>query len=150
MHIVRLNLDQPGVLTTIPVTQHQQNEQIHKIFMDPSGTHAIVSMTTANNWYLHGTWKKKLYYLKDMKVSKIRKFPRCFCRLTFCSQGIIVESVAWDKKNGDIETTKQILIGSSTGTIFESKIDIPQAQIAKCKQKLFRPVCLYEVLKYGC
>ena len=36
--------------------------------MDPSGTHVIISMSTANNWYLHGTWKKKLYYLKDMKV----------------------------------------------------------------------------------
>ena len=52
-----------------------------------------------------------------------------------------MESVAWDKKSADLETTKQILIGSNSGTIFETCIDVPQAQIAKCKQKMFRPVC---------
>jgi len=116
MHILRLNLAEPGILTTIPVTQHQQNEQIHKIFLDPTGTHLIISMSTANNWYLHGSWKKKLIYLKDMK-------------------GIVVNSVAWDRLNTDPETTNTILIGSTTGSIFEFRIDIPQGQMAKCKPR---------------
>jgi vacuolar protein sorting-associated protein 18 len=121
MHILRLNLAQPDVLTTIPVTQHQANEQIYKLFLDPTGTHLIISMSTANNWYLHGTWKKKLFYLKDMK-------------------GIIVESVAWDTQNTDPETTANFLIGTTTGSLYESRIDVPQGQLAKCKQKTFRPI----------
>ena len=109
--------------------------------MDPSGTHVIISMSTANNWYLHGTWKKKLYYLKDMKVCiKIILFYYDNINYIILKKGIIVESVAWDKKSADIETTKQILIGAANGTIFETCIEIPQAQIAKCKQKIFRPV----------
>lgn len=78
-------------------------DQIHKIFLDPTGNHLIISMESEDNYYLHRNWKK----------------PKVMSKM----KGVVIESVAWDRSNNDPLNTKDILIGSSKGRIFETQIE---------------------------
>ncbi|PRP82641.1 hypothetical protein PROFUN_09752 [Planoprotostelium fungivorum] len=98
--ITRLDLGQPSKIQDISISKG--DDQIHKLFMDPSGHHLIISMTNEDNYYIFLNWQK------PKLLSKLR--------------GIKIESVAWNK-NGDATSTKQILIGTSKGKIYETVIE---------------------------
>jgi tetratricopeptide (TPR) repeat protein len=74
--------------------------------LDPSGTHLIIS-TTEENYYLHKSWKNG------------KKPPRALSK----SKGVLFESVAWDSDNTDPNQTGSILVGTTTGVIYELNID---------------------------
>jgi len=99
--ITRLDLQNPHIIDEIPISKGS-DDQIHKLFLDPSGNHLIISMSNEDNYYIFLKWQK------PKMLSKMR--------------GILIESVAWNK-NGDATSTKEILIGSSKGKIYEAQID---------------------------
>eukprot|EP00163_Fabomonas_tropica_P023207 TRINITY_DN40509_c0_g1_i1.p1 TRINITY_DN40509_c0_g1~~TRINITY_DN40509_c0_g1_i1.p1 ORF type:complete len:911 (+),score=256.88 TRINITY_DN40509_c0_g1_i1:23-2734(+) len=81
----------------------RDNDAIHRIFIDPTGHHVIITLASADNWYLHSSVRKA------RNLSKMK--------------GVLIESVAWDKRNTSETSTREILIGSRTGVIFEAVID---------------------------
>lgn len=119
-HVLRLSLDGDGAaIETIPVTK-KQGDQIHRVFMDPTGTHVIISMQSAENWYLHSSWTKTKFLTK--------------------MKGLIVNCVAWNKRNSDPCTTREILFGTDSGGIFETCIESREKLFVECKEKNFGPV----------
>ena len=80
-------------------------DKIHNIFLDPTGKHLLVSMTSGELFY--GFYGKQTLFScsKPMKLN------------------VKVDSVAWNQtKQNDIDT-KEILIGNSLGTIYETKLN---------------------------
>lgn len=126
--LVRINLDQPEKteeaevpLPPVPrnrtaVTPDPAQIGPHKMFADPTGRHLILAMRNGENYYWCSGWKK--------------------ARLLSKWKGVRVESVAWasdpsqrsmNKRNSStqIVTTGNILVGSSTGDIYEAVITAP-------------------------
>eukprot|EP01114_Cavostelium_apophysatum_P012613 TRINITY_DN2865_c0_g1_i3.p1 TRINITY_DN2865_c0_g1~~TRINITY_DN2865_c0_g1_i3.p1 ORF type:complete len:686 (+),score=202.00 TRINITY_DN2865_c0_g1_i3:113-2170(+) len=120
-HIVRINLKKQEELEDIEITR---KDQIHKIFLDPSGNHLIISLETEDNYYIHTKWKK----------------PKILSKM----KGVVVESVAWDKQNPDSTNTREILIGTTKGRIFETLIEASEKafmeRIVGGKEQIFKPV----------
>ncbi|XP_065844581.1 vacuolar protein sorting-associated protein 18 homolog [Oscarella lobularis] len=81
---------------------------VHKIFLDPTGRHLLVSMESQENFYL----------ARDMQ--KARPLQR--------GKGVLIESVAWNRSQVDEQSTKEILIGSSKGCIIEAVIEPQEAK----------------------
>lgn len=75
---------------------------IEQIFVDCSGHHSLIGMKSGETFYLHSKM------LKPKKLSKL--------------QGLI-ESAAFDKYNSSDVTTKSILVGTSSGAIYEIILD---------------------------
>lgn len=79
------------------------DDAIHKVFLDPSGSHALVGMKSGQNYYIHAQ------KLKPILCQKIK--------------GVLLESVAWNTRAVSENSTKNILIGSSNGLIYEALIE---------------------------
>lgn len=115
--IVRLEVAKPRESTLNLQLGRKADEVPHKIFLDPTGTHLIVSMLPkGENYYLHHTWRKQK-------------------RLATLSN-ILIESIAWDKKNTESKSTGTILLGSANGVIYECKIDAKEKLFSECKAEL--------------
>jgi hypothetical protein len=103
-------------------------DQIHKLFLDPFGNHLIISLETEDNYYLHRNWKK----------------PKLITKM----KGVVVDAIAWDRGNSDPLTTKEILVGTSKGRIYETSIEASEKAIIERigvaiggqKESLFKPV----------
>lgn len=81
-------------------------------------------METEDNYYIHKNWKK----------------PKVLSKM----KGVIVESVAWDRSNTDQLTTKEILIGTNKGRIYETCIEANEKafmeRLVGTKEQIFKPV----------
>ncbi|XP_052234264.1 vacuolar protein sorting-associated protein 18 homolog [Dreissena polymorpha] len=77
-------------------------ERIHKLFLDPTGRHVIISLESMENSYLSRNSKK----------------PKPITKL----KGHHIDSVGWNWQNEQENTTGSILLGTSKGLIFETEI----------------------------
>ncbi|CAO1622916.1 unnamed protein product [Sympodiomycopsis kandeliae] len=127
--LVRINLDQPEKTeeAEIPLAPTPRNRNAltpdssqigpHKMFADPSGRHLILAMRNGENFYWCSGWKK--------------------ARLLSKWKGVRVESIAW-KLDGSSQalsskrhsssnflSTGEILVGTSSGDIYEAVISAP-------------------------
>ncbi|THG99900.1 hypothetical protein EW026_g2533 [Hermanssonia centrifuga] len=104
--LVLLELSRDDQIFQIPITRKTTDFTIHKVFLDPSGRHILVTSTQGENWYLYRGWKKARQ-LKGFKM--------------------IIESVAWNKSallgSSNQTSTREILIGGRNGTIYEAVLD---------------------------
>jgi hypothetical protein len=104
--IVLIELSHSDQVVKIPIPRKPTEMTIHKLFMDPSGRHLLVSSTQGENWYLYRGWKKP----KMLKTFKM-----------------VMESVAWNKpallSSSNSTSTREILIGGRNGTIHEAILD---------------------------
>jgi len=90
------------------------------VFLDPSGSHLIISMTSGDNWYLH----------QSMRTPKpLSSF-----------KGHVIESIAWDKQNSESNTTREILVGTTTGIVFEVIIEAVDRLFSSTKERGFAKV----------
>jgi vacuolar protein sorting-associated protein 18 len=87
-------------------TLRRRRSDLHALFLDPTGTHLLVSMRNGITYYLHSSWPRP------------RK-PRALVKL----RGVVIDSVAFDALNDDLMTTREILIGSSDGVIWRTTIE---------------------------
>lgn len=99
--ILRLDLDHPDHPDEVELPR-SVDERIHKIFLDPTGRHLIISMSSQDNYYLSRNWKK----------------PKAITKM----KGHIIESVGWNLQNANDNTTSAILLGTSKGQIFETEL----------------------------
>ncbi|KAJ7706319.1 Pep3/Vps18/deep orange family-domain-containing protein [Mycena rosella] len=106
--IVLIELSHSDQVIKIPIPRKQTEMTIHKIFMDPSGRHIIATSTQGENWYLYRDrgWKKP----RPLKSFKM-----------------VIESVAWNKaallSASYGKSTREILIGSQNGVVYEALLD---------------------------
>eukprot|EP00026_Physarum_polycephalum_P001709 Phypoly_transcript_01711.p1 GENE.Phypoly_transcript_01711~~Phypoly_transcript_01711.p1 ORF type:complete len:601 (+),score=99.91 Phypoly_transcript_01711:237-1805(+) len=108
-HIIRLNLAQPEDLEDIEISRKVE-DHIHKLFLDPTGTHLVISMENEENYYIHASWKK----------------PRALPRL----KGFVIDSIAWDPYSTDANSSIiTVLVGTSKGKILETNIEATERRI---------------------
>ncbi|KAJ6574972.1 Pep3/Vps18/deep orange family-domain-containing protein [Mycena capillaripes] len=104
--IVLIELSRSDQVIKIPIPRKPADMTIHKIFMDPSGRHIIITSTQGENWYLFRAWKEPRQ-LKSFRM--------------------VIESVAWNKAallaSSYAKSTREFLIGAQNGVVYEALID---------------------------
>ncbi|OJA16138.1 hypothetical protein AZE42_00083 [Rhizopogon vesiculosus] len=104
--IVLIELSHAEHVVTIPILRKPTEFTIHKIFLDPSGRHLIITSVQGENWYLYRGWKKP----KQLKTFKM-----------------VIESIAWNKAallgSTHSMSTREFLVGTRNGGIFEAVLD---------------------------
>ena len=82
------------------------DDAVHKVFLDPFGHHCLIAMAHGSTYYLHSKWSKA------HTLSKLK--------------GLVVDSVAWHTADGEassLSSSGRILLGTSTGLIYEAVLD---------------------------
>ncbi|KAH6916857.1 DigA protein [Coprinopsis sp. MPI-PUGE-AT-0042] len=104
--LVLIELSHADQVIKIQIPRKPTDFALHKVFMDPSGRHIIITSTQGENWYLYRNWKKPRM-LKGFKM--------------------VIESVAWNKtallSSSHSTSTKELLIGGRNGIIYEAVLD---------------------------
>ncbi|CAH9073769.1 unnamed protein product [Cuscuta epithymum] len=81
-------------------------QSIHKVFLDPGGSHCIATVVGsggADTYYMHAKWAK----------------PRIFSKL----KGSLVNAVAWNRQQITEASTKEVIIGTDSGQLYEVYVD---------------------------
>ncbi|RDB29177.1 Vacuolar protein sorting-associated protein 18 [Hypsizygus marmoreus] len=104
--IVLIELSHADQVIKVQIPRKPTDMTIHKLFMDPSGWHIVITSTQGENWYMFRTWKKPRQ-LKGFKM--------------------VIESIAWNKaallSASHSTSTREILIGTRNGAIYEAVLD---------------------------
>ncbi|KAJ1311737.1 hypothetical protein OPQ81_010207 [Rhizoctonia solani] len=106
----RIDMAMQDYIGELSLGKKPQEATVHKLFLDPSGKHLLITTTQGDNYYLYEGWKKA----KPLGRLKM-----------------IIESVAWDDdklsphsgvslQSGS--STHEILLGGRNGTIYEALI----------------------------
>uniref|UniRef100_A0A8C4Z7G0 Vacuolar protein sorting-associated protein 18 homolog n=1 Tax=Gadus morhua TaxID=8049 RepID=A0A8C4Z7G0_GADMO len=83
--------------------------KVHKLFLDPSGSHLLISLSSSECLYL------------NRNTQKVRSLSRW--------RGHLIESVGWNKLLGTETNTGPILVGTSQGAIFEAEISATEGSL---------------------
>src|SRR5947207_10997029 len=94
-----------GLMNSVDIDLPKKTSEvgvIHRMFLDPSASHLIITTTLGENYYLHTQSRQ----------------PKPLSRL----KGVSIESVAW---NPSLPTasTREILLGATDGNIYEVYIE---------------------------
>ncbi|XP_014671555.1 PREDICTED: vacuolar protein sorting-associated protein 18 homolog [Priapulus caudatus] len=100
--LLRIDLKQPDSPEEIDIGR-PDDDKIHKLFLDPTGQHLLISME-------HST--EVLYLSKNSK--KVRQASKM--------KGNVVSAVGWNRRNTLDSVTGPILIGSKDGLLFETEL----------------------------
>ena len=105
--IILIELSHAEQVLQIPIPRKPTEMSIHKIFLDPSGRHLVVTSHQGENWYLYRGWKKP---------RPLKSFNK-----------LVIESIAWNKvallSSSHSLSTKEFLFGTRNGGIFEAVLD---------------------------
>ncbi|XP_019437036.1 PREDICTED: vacuolar protein sorting-associated protein 18 homolog [Lupinus angustifolius] len=85
---------------------HPGEQSIHRVFVDPGGSHCIATVVGpggAETFYTHAKWTK----------------PRVLSRL----KGLVVNAVAWNRQQITEVSTKEVMIGTENGQLYELAVD---------------------------
>ncbi|KAH9519313.1 Vacuolar protein sorting-associated protein 18 like protein [Bulinus truncatus] len=99
--LLRLDLEHPDQPDEVEMPRSVE-DKVHKIFLDPTGRHLIISMSSQENYYISKHWKK------PKPISKLKTH--------------LIECVGWNWQNANDNTTSAILVGTSKGLIFECEL----------------------------
>ena len=104
--VVMIELSRPEHVVKMPIQRKPSEMTLHKVFLDPSGRHLIVTSTQGENWYLFRGWKK----FKQLKNFKM-----------------VIESIGWNKAGllsaSNSTSSREFLIGARNGTVYEALLD---------------------------
>ncbi|KAB2608172.1 vacuolar protein sorting-associated protein 18-like protein [Pyrus ussuriensis x Pyrus communis] len=81
-------------------------QSIHRVFVDPGGSHCIATVVGsggADTFYTHAKWTK----------------PRLLTKL----KGLVVNAVAWNRQQITEASTKEIILGTDNGQLYEMAVD---------------------------
>lgn len=81
-------------------------QSIHRVFVDPGGSHCIASVTGSGGsetFYIHAKWSK----------------PRILSKL----KGLVVNAVAWNRQQITEASTKEVILGMDNGQLHEIAVD---------------------------
>lgn len=96
-----------GDSTEIDLSTGRPGEQsIHRVFIDPGGSHCIASVVGSggvDTFYTHAKWIK----------------PRVLTKL----KGLVVNAVAWNRQLITEASTKEVILGTHNGQLHEIAVD---------------------------
>ncbi|RXH76642.1 hypothetical protein DVH24_019530 [Malus domestica] len=81
-------------------------QSIHRVFVDPGGSHCIATVVGsggADTFYTHAKWTK----------------PRLLTKL----KGLVVNAVAWNRQQITEASTKEVILGTDNGQLYEMAVD---------------------------
>ena len=120
--IIQIELSRAEQFIRIQIPRKPTEFTIHRLFLDPSGRHLLVTSLQGENWYFYRGWKKPRQ-LKSFKM--------------------IIESVAWNKaallSSSHSTSTREMLIGARNGTIYEAVLDAEE-DFFKSQERYLQPV----------
>ncbi|OSC99516.1 hypothetical protein PYCCODRAFT_1479848 [Trametes coccinea BRFM310] len=120
--IIEIELSRAEQFIRIQIPRKPTEFAIHKLFLDPSGRHLLVTSLQGENWYFYRGWKKPRQ-LKGFKM--------------------VIESVAWNKaallSSSHSTSTREMLIGARNGTIYEAVLDAEE-DFFKSQERYLQPV----------
>ena len=122
--LVMLELTREQYLSIIQIPRKPTEMAIYKMFFDPSGRHLLVTSTQGETWYIYVP-SKKPKHLKSWKM--------------------VIESVAWNRSallassQGASTSSREILIGAKSGTIYEALLDGAE-DLFKSTDRYLQPV----------
>uniref|UniRef100_W5LD51 Vacuolar protein sorting-associated protein 18 homolog n=1 Tax=Astyanax mexicanus TaxID=7994 RepID=W5LD51_ASTMX len=106
--LLRIDLGKPDQPNQIELGR-KDDSKVHKLFLDPTGSHLVISLTTNECVYL------------NRNTQKVRSLSRW--------RGHLIESVGWNKLIGTESNTGPILVGTSQGIIFEAEISASEGSL---------------------
>lgn len=120
--VIVIELSRPEQVIKLPIQRKPSEMTLHKLFLDPSGRHLIVTSMQGENWYLFRGWKK----FKQLKSFKM-----------------VIESIAWNKSgllsSSNSTSSREFLVGSSNGTVYEALLDAEE-DFFKSQERYVTPV----------
>ncbi|XP_041071100.1 vacuolar protein sorting-associated protein 18 homolog isoform X1 [Carcharodon carcharias] len=135
--LLRIDLGKPDQPNQIEVGR-KDDARIHKLFLDPSGSHLLISLTSSECLYL------------NRNSQKVRSLSRW--------KGHLIESVGWNKHLGSESNTGPILVGTSQGQMYEAEVVVSEDRLFNYSPDLFfkyvysleedgspAPVCCLEI-----
>uniref|UniRef100_A0A8C7M0D3 VPS18 core subunit of CORVET and HOPS complexes n=1 Tax=Oncorhynchus mykiss TaxID=8022 RepID=A0A8C7M0D3_ONCMY len=99
--LLRIDLAKPDRPNQVELGR-KEDSRVHKLFLDPTGSHLVISLSTSECLYL------------NRNTQKVRSLSRW--------RGHLIESVGWNKLLRTETNTGPILVGTSQGIIFEAEI----------------------------
>ncbi|KAJ4484856.1 Pep3/Vps18/deep orange family-domain-containing protein [Lentinula edodes] len=121
--LILIELAHATQVTKIQIPAKPNEMTLHKLFMDPSGRHIIITSTQGQNWYLYRTWKKP---------RQLKTFNK-----------LVIESIAWNKaamlSNAQPTSTREILLGARNGTVYEAMLNAEE-DFFKSQERYLQPV----------
>ncbi|KAK3096988.1 hypothetical protein FSP39_005437 [Pinctada imbricata] len=99
--LLRLDLEHPDQPDEVELPK-VGDDRVHRLFLDPTGRHLLISMKSTENYYLSRNSKK----------------GRPIARL----KGHLIDSVGWNLQNANENTTGAILLGTNKGLLFETEL----------------------------
>uniref|UniRef100_A0A6Q2X5J0 Vacuolar protein sorting-associated protein 18 homolog n=1 Tax=Esox lucius TaxID=8010 RepID=A0A6Q2X5J0_ESOLU len=106
--LLRIDLAKPDQPNQIELGR-KEDSKVHKLFLDPTGSHLVISLSTSECLYL------------NRNTQKVRSLSRW--------RGHLIESVGWNKLLGTETNTGPILVGTSQGIIFEAEISASEGSL---------------------
>eukprot|EP00268_Persea_americana_P048110 TRINITY_DN5052_c0_g1_i1.p1 TRINITY_DN5052_c0_g1~~TRINITY_DN5052_c0_g1_i1.p1 ORF type:complete len:993 (-),score=212.87 TRINITY_DN5052_c0_g1_i1:220-3198(-) len=82
------------------------DQPVHRVFVDPGGSHCIATVLSvggAETYYTHAKWGK----------------PRILNKL----KGLVVNAVAWNRQQITEASTREIILGTEDGQVYEMAVD---------------------------
>ena len=122
--LVTLELTREQYLSIVQIPRKPNEMTIYKMFFDPSGRHLLVTSTQGETWYI---------YIPSKKPKQLKSWK------------MIIESVAWNRSallassQGNSTSSREILIGARSGTIYEALLDGAE-DLFKSTDRYLQPV----------
>ncbi|PKA62970.1 hypothetical protein AXF42_Ash007766 [Apostasia shenzhenica] len=82
------------------------DQPVHRVFVDSGGSHCIANIlhsTGAETYYIHAKWTR----------------PKVLSRL----KGLVVNAVAWNRQHITEASTREVLLGTENGQLYELSVD---------------------------
>ncbi|KAG9103218.1 hypothetical protein FRC06_011758 [Ceratobasidium sp. 370] len=123
----RIDMDMQEYIGELALGKKPQEATVHKIFLDPSAKHLLITTTQGDNYYIFEGWKKA------KQLSKLK---------------MVIERVAWNEEklsplspisSQSGASTHEILLGGRNGTIYEALIS-PAEEFFKSPDRYVQPV----------
>nr|XP_046146997.1 vacuolar protein sorting-associated protein 18 homolog [Oncorhynchus gorbuscha] len=106
--LLRIDLAKPDQPNQVELGR-KEDSRVHKLFLDPTGSHLVISLSTSECLYL------------NRNTQKVRSLSRW--------RGHLIESVGWNKLLRTETNTGPILVGTSQGIIFEAEISASEGSL---------------------
>jgi len=113
-HLLRWDLKTDN-RSEISVTKGK--DEINKVFLDPQGSHCIVSCNSGLNYYYHSA-KKKLYPIIKQRETGMSS---------------IIEAIGWNREESSLDSTGHILLGMRDGVILDVMLEAGKEKGAPIK-----------------
>ncbi|MBN3273313.1 VPS18 protein, partial [Polyodon spathula] len=106
--LLRIDLGKPDQPNQVELGR-KDDAKVHKLFLDPTGSHLLISLNTNECLYL------------NRNTQKVRSLSRW--------KGHLIESIGWNKLLGTETNTWPILVGTSQGQIYEAEISASEGSL---------------------